>query len=60
MIVIYVFLVIIGVILIIAAILPTKYNIKKEITINKPAAHVYERIANLNYYRDWNPWHKME
>lgn len=60
MIIIYILIAIIGLVLIVAAILPGKYSIKKEIVINKPAAHVYERISNLNHYRDWNPWHKME
>lgn len=60
MVVVYILMALIALLLIIAALLPGKYSIKKEIVIAKPAAHVYSRVADLNYYRDWNPWHKME
>lgn len=60
MIVVYIILVLIGVVLIIAGIMPSKYSVHKEIIINKPCAEVFEKVADLNYYRDWNPWHKME
>ena len=60
MVVVYIIMALIALVLIIAALLPGKYSIKKEIVIAKPAAHVYSRVADLNYYRDWNPWHKME
>lgn len=60
MVVVYIIMALIALVLIIAALLPGKYSIKKEIVIAKPSAHVYSRVADLNYYRDWNPWHKME
>lgn len=37
-----------------------KYAIEKTIDINKPLSEVREKIVNLNYYRDWNPWQKSE
>jgi ribosome-associated toxin RatA of RatAB toxin-antitoxin module len=42
------------------AIMPGKYEVEKSITINKSADVVYDKIANLNHYREWNPWAKME
>jgi ribosome-associated toxin RatA of RatAB toxin-antitoxin module len=44
----------------IAAIMPSKYSIEKQIVINKPPADVFDKVADLNNYRDWNPWQKME
>jgi hypothetical protein len=45
---------------IIAALMPAKYVIEKEIVIHQPPSVVFERIADFNYYRQWNPWQKSE
>jgi len=47
-------------IFLIAAIMPGRYKVEKSITINKPASEVFPKVANLNHYRDWNPWQKTE
>lgn len=60
MIVLYVILVFVGLFLITAAIMPSKYSVQKEITINKPSSDVFEKVADLKHYRDWNPWHRLE
>ena len=60
MIVIYILAALILLFLVAAAILPGKYNVEKQITISKPASVVFEHVANLSHYRDWNPWQKME
>jgi hypothetical protein len=60
MIAIYVILGIIVLFFAIAAVLPGSYNVEKSIVINKPAGEPYDKVANLNNYRDWNPWQKME
>ena len=47
-------------VLFIALILPSKYAVEKTIEINAPADKCYDMVADLNNYRDWNPWSKME
>ncbi len=56
----YIILGLIALILIIAAIMPGKYAIEKEIVINRPQAEVFAKVADFNYYREWNPWQKSE
>lgn len=60
MIVIYILLAIIAALLIAAALMPSRYNVEKSAIIKKPAGEVMGYIGNLNHYRDWNPWAKME
>jgi hypothetical protein len=60
MIIIYILAALIALFLIVAAVLPKSYNIQKAITIQVPASVAFEHVANLNHYRDWNPWQKME
>ncbi len=47
-------------ILVLAAVMPGKYSIQKEIVINKPVENTFEKIADFNNYRAWNPWQKSE
>lgn len=58
--VVYVILALIVVILVIAALLPGRYNIEQSIIINKPSEEVKDKIADLNNYAKWNPWQLME
>jgi len=60
MIVLYIVLGLAAVILIVAALLPSRYDISKSIVIARPPAEVYGKIADLAHYRDWNPWQKSE
>ncbi|MGZ3930265.1 MAG: SRPBCC family protein [Bacteroidia bacterium] len=60
MIVIYIIAGLIAAVLIIAALMPSSYSIEKIITINASPEKVYGKISDLNQYRDWNPWQKME
>jgi hypothetical protein len=46
--------------LVIAALMPPKFNVEKSVIINKPPAEVMAKVANLNYYRQWNPWQKSD
>ncbi len=46
--------------LLLAAIMPGKYEIEKEIIIKKPPSEVFDKIADFNNYRAWNPWQKSE
>ena len=47
-------------ILLIAAIMPSSYTVEKSTVIKKPAAFVKSRVADLQYYKDWNPWKKTD
>ncbi len=60
MIVLYIILGIIILAAILAAVMPAKYTVEKEIVINRPPSEVYAKIADFNYYREWNPWQKSE
>ncbi|MEP6700505.1 MAG: SRPBCC family protein [Bacteroidota bacterium] len=60
MIVIYIFVGIIVLLLLAAALLPKVYNVEKTIVINKPVADVMNRIGDLNYYSQWNPWQQSD
>lgn len=60
MIAVYILLGLIALLLIASALMPKTYNVEKSIVIKKTAADVMSRIGDLNCYRDWNPWAKME
>ena len=60
MIIIYIFVGLIGLLLLAAALLPKVYNVEKTIVINKPVTDVMNRIADLNYYSQWNPWQQSD
>lgn len=53
-------LIFIAAVLIIALILPSRYEVKKSTTITSDISKCFNMIADLNNYRDWNPWAKME
>jgi len=60
MIAVYILLGLVALILIASSLMPKSYNVEKSAIIKKPVKDVMARIGNLNYYRDWNPWMKME
>ena len=64
MVVVYTILLVLGLLivaaLLLAALLPGAYNIEKKIIINKPLGSVMEKVADLRYYAQWNPWQKTE
>lgn len=60
MIALYIILGMFALILIIAALMPGKYVIEKHIVINKESKEVFSKIADFNFYREWNPWQKSE
>ncbi len=47
-------------ILLVAAFLPGSYNVEKSTIINKPVNGVMDKVADFNYYKQWNPWQQME
>lgn len=60
MIVLYIIAGIVVVLLLLAFLLPGKYSVTKSIVVNSDIAKCFEMVADLNNYRDWNPWSKME
>ncbi|MDZ4795819.1 MAG: SRPBCC family protein [Bacteroidota bacterium] len=60
MIVVYIFIGMIVTLLIIAALMPKIFNIEKTTVISKPVGVVMDKVADLNYYSQWNPWQQTD
>lgn len=60
MIILYIIIGLIALIVLLIFILPGKYLVKKSIVVNSDISKCYSMAADLNNYRDWNPWSKME
>ncbi len=60
MIVVYCLIAFVVFLLLIALVLPSSYTISKTITVGAKIEDCYEKIANLNNYKDWNPWAQIE
>jgi hypothetical protein len=56
----YVLLAIIVILLVIALYLPNGYFIEKHAIIKRPRAIVMDKVADLHYYAQWNPWLKSD
>lgn len=56
----YVLISISVVLILISFLLPNSYTITKTLVINASPALCYMKIADLNFYKEWNPWAKME
>ena len=57
---IYIFVGVIFLLLIIAALLPAKYHVEHSTIINKSVGDVMDKVADLNFYSKWNPWQIKE
>lgn len=51
---------IIVLVLLIGLVMPSGYTVEKTMEMNAPVDKCYNMVADLNNYRDWNPWSKME
>lgn len=60
MIVVYILLGLIGLLLLIAALMPKSYNVEKAAIIKRSAAQVMNKVGDLNSYSQWNPWQQMD
>jgi hypothetical protein len=60
MIFVYIFVGLIATLLVAAALMPKVFNVEKTIVINKPLADVMNRVGDLNYYSQWNPWQQSD
>lgn len=60
MIVVYILLGLVATVLVVAALLPSAYRVSKSTTIARSPTEVYAKIADLNFYKQWNPWQKTD
>ncbi len=60
MIVVYIIAGLIILVLIIAALLPSKYNVETSAIIKRPRKEVMDKVGDFNYFSKWNPWQQME
>lgn len=60
MIFVYLFLGGVTLFLIVSALMPSKYSVKKTIVISKPVKEVMNKVGDLNHYASWNPWQQVE
>ena len=60
MVALYIFIGILLVALVIALLSPPRYQIEKSIIIRSPQPEVMNKVADFNYYKQWNPWQQME
>jgi hypothetical protein len=60
LIIVYVILGLILLLLLIAALMPGRFNIEKTIIIGKPLKDTRQRVGDLHQYAIWNPWQQTE
>jgi len=60
MIFVFLFIGLVIAVLLVGAVMPSKYNVEKTILINKPVTEVMNKVGDLNYYAIWNPWQQMD
>ena len=60
MIFVYIFVGLIVALLLIAALMPKVFNIEKTVVITKPVPEVMNKVGDLNYYSQWNPWQQSD
>lgn len=60
MIVIYILLTLIAVLFIAALVLPKGFNVEKTTIIMKPLKEVMNKVGDLNFYSQWNPWQQSD
>ncbi len=60
MIVVYIFVGLVVTLLLISALMPKTFNVEKTIVISRPVTEVMDRVSDLNYYSQWNPWQQSD
>jgi hypothetical protein len=60
MLVVYIILGCILGILLLAYLMPSKYMVEKSTIIKKSVVEVMEKVGDLNFYSQWNPWQQMD
>jgi uncharacterized protein YndB with AHSA1/START domain len=57
---IYILLGLMALVVLLMAVMPKSYRVEKSIEINQPIEKVFNGVADLNNFHQWNPWQKME
>src|SRR5687768_923374 len=52
--------VVIAVLLVVPAFLPSKVHIERTAEYNAPASKVFGVLSDMNQFAEWNPWKEME
>ena len=60
MVILYILLGLILLLVVVALLLPKNYNIEKSTIIKKNIADVMDKVGNLNFYSQWNPWQQSD
>jgi ribosome-associated toxin RatA of RatAB toxin-antitoxin module len=60
MIFIYVFIGIIVLLAILSLIMPKQYFVEKTMVMHTAVNNVFNNVANLEQYKEWNPWQKTD
>ena len=60
MLVVYIILGFILGILLLAYLMPSKFMVEKTTIIKKSVAEVMDKVGNLNFYSQWNPWQQAD
>ncbi|MCB2204086.1 SRPBCC family protein [bacterium] len=51
---------ILGLLLVIAAFLPSEYRVERSVVINAQPATVFEYVANFEHWDKWSPWQEQD
>lgn len=60
MVILYILLGLILMLGVAALLLPKNYNVEKSAIIKKTAEAVMDKVGNLNFYSQWNPWQQTD
>lgn len=60
MIFVYIFVGLVVTLLIIAALMQKSFNVEKTIVVERPVPVVMDKVSDLNYYSEWNPWQQTD
>jgi len=57
---VFLFIGLVAAVLVIGAIMPSRYNVEKTIVIDRSISDVMNKVGDLNYFASWNPWQQMD
>ena len=59
-IILYIFLALLGMLLLLSLIAPKNYDVSRSVLINRPKSEVFEVLKSLKYQDTWSPWAKKD
>lgn len=60
MIFVFLFIGLVLAVLLIGAVMPSRYNVEKTILIDRSVSQVMDKVGDLNHFASWNPWQQMD